>query len=49
MICITCETKIQTDKAISKHDVHFCSEKCLEDYEKKLKELDSITDWDNCC
>ncbi|NQT49368.1 hypothetical protein HQ571_01590 [Candidatus Kuenenbacteria bacterium] len=48
--CITCETKIVEDKdAIEKHDVNFCSKKCLEEYEKKLKKMGEIVDWDDCC
>lgn len=47
--CIVCEKEITPNELIEKHDVEFCSEKCLEEYEKKLKDLDGIVDWDNCC
>jgi predicted nucleic acid-binding Zn ribbon protein len=46
--CIVCEKKI-IDKGIEKHEVTFCSESCLEVYEKKLQELNKIVNWDNCC
>ena len=48
-ICIICETKIDPEKLIEKHEVNFCSEECLAKYEEKLKELDKVIDWDKCC
>jgi len=47
--CIICEAKIDLDKLIEKHEVHFCSPECLAKYEEKLKELDKVIDWDKCC
>jgi predicted nucleic acid-binding Zn ribbon protein len=47
--CIVCETNVDPEKLIAKHEVYFCSEKCLLDYEEKLKKLDEIVDWDKCC
>jgi len=46
--CIVCDKDINGD-IIKKHDVEFCSEKCVQDYEKKLKELSKVVNWDNCC
>jgi len=46
--CIVCEKEL-TENIINKHDVHFCSEKCVEDYEEKLKKLSEVVNWDNCC
>ena len=48
-ICIICETKIDHEKLIEKHEVHFCSAECLIIYEGKLKELNKVIDWDKCC
>ena len=47
--CITCEKKVEDDKAIHKHEVYFCSEECHEEYGEKLKKLGEIVDWDDCC
>ncbi|MBT5338618.1 hypothetical protein HN858_00060 [Candidatus Falkowbacteria bacterium] len=47
--CITCEKQIEDEKIIAKHDVNFCCEDCLKQYEEKLKELDGVVDWDDCC
>jgi len=47
--CIVCEKKIDDNKAIAKHEVYFCSEKCLKEYEEKLEKLKQVVDWDNCC
>ncbi|MBU1131915.1 hypothetical protein KKC32_01525 [Patescibacteria group bacterium] len=49
MKCIVCEKEISADELIEKHDVNFCCENCVSDYEKKLEELSSVVDWDNCC
>jgi hypothetical protein len=46
--CITCDVKIDGEP-ISKFDVFFCSEKCLKEYEDKLKEMEKVVDWDKCC
>lgn len=46
--CIVCETEL-TDEIIEKHEVQFCSEKCLLEYEEKLKKMNAILDWDKCC
>ena len=47
--CLVCDQKIDPNKLIAKHEVYFCSEKCLMEYEAKLKELDKVIDWDTCC
>lgn len=47
--CITCEKSIEDNDVIDKHDVNFCSGECLNQYEEKLKELDDVVDWDDCC
>jgi hypothetical protein len=51
MKCIVCEKNIEDPAvpALCKHDVSFCSENCLSDYEKKLAELAKVANWDNCC
>jgi len=50
MKCIVCEKNLTKDiEYINKHDVEFCSQACLDDYEKKLQELSKVVDWDNCC
>jgi len=42
MKCIVCEKNIESESAqILKHDVNFCSNNCLTEYEKKLEELDN--------
>ena len=47
--CITCEKKLDQESSIKKHEVEFCCEDCLKKYEEKLKDLEKIVDWDNCC
>ena len=47
--CITCEKEVDPKETIKKHEVDFCSEECLKKYEEKLKELEGVVDWDNCC
>ena len=50
MKCIVCEKNIESESAqILKHDVNFCSNNCLTEYEKKLEELSKVADWDKCC
>ncbi len=50
MKCIVCEKNIDAEAIeILKHDVSFCSENCLNEYEKKLEEIAKIADWNNCC
>lgn len=48
-ICIICEKETSKESIINKYDVFFCSEQCLQQYEEKLKQLEQVTDWDNCC
>ncbi len=45
--CIVCEKKIEKD-CIEKHDQNFCSEECLQKFEKQMKELDELS-LDDCC
>jgi|GEM_PF-1548486 hypothetical protein len=47
--CIICEKEVTPNTKIEKHDVNFCSEDCLQNYEDKLKKLEKNIDWDNCC
>ena len=47
--CIICENETEEPKHIKKHEVDFCSEDCLKQYEEKLKDLEKVVDWDNCC
>lgn len=47
--CIVCEITIEEDKRIEKHDVHFCSEKCVIVYEEKLAKMKENMDWEHCC
>jgi hypothetical protein len=47
--CIICEKEIDPKQSIKKNEVEFCSENCLKQYDKKLKELEGVVDWDNCC
>jgi hypothetical protein len=49
MKCIVCEKDVAKESELVKHDVVFCSDNCLTEYEKKLEELNGIIDWDNCC
>jgi len=45
--CIVCEKKIEKD-GIKKHDHKFCSEECLQKFEKQMKELEQLN-LDDCC
>ena len=47
--CIVCEKTINSEQSIKKNEVEFCSEDCVKQYEEKLKELEGVVDWDNCC
>ena len=47
--CIVCEKELTEENKIDKHEVNFCSEECVIEYEKKLKELGEVVNWDNCC
>jgi len=49
MKCIVCEKEISKDGVIERHEVNFCSDACVLEYEKKLKDLEGVIDWDNCC
>ena len=49
MRCIVCEKEIKKEEAIDRYDVSFCSEACITDYEKRLKDLEGIINWDKCC
>jgi len=47
--CIICQKKVDKNKALFNGEVYFCSQKCKDKYKEKLKEMESIVDWDNCC
>ena len=47
--CIVCDKIEENELFIEKHDVLFCSDDCLNQYELKLEDLKNIMDWDKCC
>lgn len=47
--CIVCDKPCDPQKPLQAHDVYFCSQDCLKEYEKKVDALKKVVDWDECC